>query len=67
MINLKELTIKDKGKEVSYKGYVGKQYGTISHWDSTHVFVEYTKGNNPIPTLPKNLTFITKEVIEEKQ
>jgi len=59
MIDTKELTESDKGKEVRYTSYGREivEYGVITSWNDQYVFVEYLGERHSKATDPRTLEF----------
>lgn len=65
MIEIKDLKEEDKGRAVKYKSTtpVGKiEYGTITSWNDTYIFVDYYGTGKGTATRPINLDFAEVEI-----
>jgi hypothetical protein len=60
MIEIKNLTETDKGKVVKYKSTMGNgrfEYGKITSWNESYIFVDYYGLERGTATGPHNLSF----------
>lgn len=69
MIQISELTEADKGREVRYRTYGRIEYGRITSWNNTFIFVRYhiiiedsisrpRYGSTSEATSPEDLEFV---------
>lgn len=64
MIEITELTDKDKGRRVVYKVTGAKpETGTITSWNKEFIFVDYYQTGRGTATMPKNLTWDKDDVL----